>query len=452
MSKQAGCNVWLKLENMQPTQSFKIRGIGCLCAKAFAEQGARHFVAVGDTNAALAVAYSGRQLGVPVTVMVPASSGVQTPPIRPKLELEGAVVVECGRTLRDAYAAACAFAEKTEGALVVDSADDPAAVAGNASLASEISIQLQRREPDAIVVAVGSGGLLAGLVAGLRRCRWQRVPVIAVETHNTNSFQRALLRDADDAAAIAAAAATDSSIASTPTAALPSLLPSLERGPEAECGEIRPPSRPVSEGSAHSLPLQRVTAASAAAADHRASEPTVATCLLAGTTCRSALEAAREHPIVPLSITEAMAVEACRRLLDEHQLLVEVGSAAALSVVGKGLVHQIIPGLNHDSHVVVVVTGGANTNFDRLEACRQRFPYPAPIIAKSGHEIFMCMHDAALTPAPGPAVGAVARAAATPSLDSLSINAGSVLEAAPTQHGTINTATSTAPAAAPPRP
>ncbi|KAJ2761841.1 catabolic L-serine/threonine dehydratase, partial [Coemansia nantahalensis] len=161
-------------------------------------------------------------------------------------------------------------------------------------------------------------------------------------------------------------------------------------------------------GSAHSQPRQRASAAAAAAAAATAAEPTVATCLLAGSTCRCALEAAREHPVVPLSVTEAMAVEACRRLLDEHQLLVEVGSAAALSVVGKGLIHQIIPSLGHTSNVVVVVTGGANINFDRLESCRQRFPYPAPTIAKSGQEIFMCMIDAALpagsaTPTPSAA-------------------------------------------------
>ncbi|KAJ2708928.1 catabolic L-serine/threonine dehydratase [Coemansia spiralis] len=378
MSKQAGCNVWLKLENMQPTQSFKIRGVGSMCAAAVAEQGVRHLVAVGDTNAALAVAYSGRQLGVPVTVMVPAGPA---PPIRPKLELEGAVLVEAGRSLREAYAAARTFADKTDGAHLVDSADDPAAVSGNATIASEISIQLQRREPDAIVVAVGSGGLLAGLVAGLRRCHWQRVPVIAVETHNTNSFQQALLRDAD---------ASDSAA----SVALPSLVPSLDAGPDGE-------PRPASEGLDHPQPRHRpasTAAAAAAAAAASSAEPTVATCLLAATTCRRALEAAREHPVVPLSVTEAMAVEACRRLLDEHQLLVEVGSAAALSVVGKGLIHQIVPGLGHNSNVVVIVTGGANTNFDRLESCRQRFPYPAPIIAKSGQEIFMSMLDAALPP------------------------------------------------------
>ncbi|KAJ2494868.1 hypothetical protein GGI11_008662, partial [Coemansia sp. RSA 2049] len=96
MSKQAGCNIWLKLENMQPTQSFKLRGVGNMCAKAVLEHNAKRFVAVGDTNAALAVSYSGRQLGIPVVVFVPA--GIQPSAVRPKIELEGAELIEDGRS------------------------------------------------------------------------------------------------------------------------------------------------------------------------------------------------------------------------------------------------------------------------------------------------------------------------------------------------------------------
>ncbi|KAJ2608531.1 catabolic L-serine/threonine dehydratase [Coemansia sp. RSA 1365] len=368
MSKQAGYNVWLKLENMQPTQSFKIRGIGSLCAKARADYGAKHYVAIGDTNTALAVAYSGRQLGLPVTVFVP--SGGLMPPIRPKIELEGATVVEEGRTLKEAYAAARVFAENTDGAFVVDTTNDPSIVSGHATIAAEISVQLQRQEPAAIITSVGSGGLLAGLITGFHRCSWQRVPIIAVETHNTNLFQRTLLLEPENQHACVASNA----------GAAPALIPPLEGGPETDC-----------DGSAQPAPLQPPQ--SQTQMQSRALEPTVATCLLSGSICSSAIQLAQSHAVVPLSVTEAMSVEACCRFLDEHHLLVEIGSAAALSVVTKGLVNQIVPALGPESHVVVVVTGGANISLDRLESCRQRFPYPAPIIAKSGHEIFMRMLD-----------------------------------------------------------
>ncbi|KAJ1668555.1 catabolic L-serine/threonine dehydratase [Coemansia sp. RSA 1813] len=409
MSKQAGCNVWLKLENMQPTQSFKIRGIGSMCAKAVLDQGAKRFVAVGDTNAALAVAYSGRQLGVPVAVFVPA--GIQPSIIRPKIELEGADVVEGGRTVGDAYSAACVYVQNNDGAVLVDSADNPAVVLGNATIISEIGIQLQRKEPAAVITSVGSGGLLAGIVTGLHQCRWQRVPVIAAETHNTNTFQKALLFGSDDPSPTNRGASGRGKPGGTGIASKKqrgsdintpfiSLLPSLN---SEACGDSDSKDIVVTGGgktcarpdtkSVYSVCGGR---ARASGGDSRQQEPTVATCLSSGSICSRALELSQAHPVVPVSISEAMAVEACRRLLDDHHLLVEAGSAAALSIVGKGIIHQIVPELDHESHVVVVVTGGANISFDRLEAYRQRFPYPAPIIAKSGQEIFLCMSDTAL--------------------------------------------------------
>ncbi|KAJ1824479.1 catabolic L-serine/threonine dehydratase [Coemansia sp. RSA 2675] len=397
MSKLAGCNVWLKLENMQPTQSFKIRGLGYTCIKAALEQGAKLFVAVGDSNAALAVAYSGRRLGVPVTVFVP--SGVQPSAVRAKIELEGACIQEGGRSIKDAYEAACALVRQTEGAVLVDKADDAAAIAGNATIVPEINVQLQRQAPAAIITAVGSGGLLSGLITGLGHCHWQQVPVIAVETHNTNTFQQALLFDSAHSSDsdTAADAGSDGPANHMKASAQPSLLPPLDEDADvdAKLGMRGKAMLARTESENVAMYLSRVRLSSDA--NRVAAEPTVATCLQSGSVCPSALELARIHPVVPVSVSEAMAVEACRRFLDDHQLLIEIGSAAALSVVGKRLVHQIIPDLGSDDHIVVIVTGGANISFDRLDSCRQRFPYPAPTIAKSGHEIFMRMSDSVLS-------------------------------------------------------
>ncbi|KAJ2233073.1 catabolic L-serine/threonine dehydratase [Coemansia sp. RSA 1722] len=405
MSKQAGCNIWLKLENMQPTQSFKIRGVGSMCINALAEQSAQRLVAIGDTNAALAVAYSARQLGVPATVFVPASNG-PVPAIRSKIELEGADMVEEGRSIKDAYDAARAFAKATDGAVIIDTADDAVAVAGNATIVAEINVQLQRREPIVVVAPVGSGGLLSGLISGLHQNLWNHVPVIAVETHNTSTFQRALLLDSESPGAGSKAAATNGDRRSTtgksklsvlqeppPSTPPPSLLPPFEEDVDVDCDPKTALSSSRSGARSDSESLSYHCSRGRVPGDSRATEPTVATCLSVGSVCTKALELSRAHPVVPISISEAMAAEACRRFLDDHQMLIEVGSAAALSVVGKGLVHQIIPDLGHNSHVVVVVTGGANINFDRLDSYRQRFPYPAPIIAKSGQEIFMRMLD-----------------------------------------------------------
>ncbi|KAJ1724045.1 catabolic L-serine/threonine dehydratase [Coemansia erecta] len=405
MSKQAGCNIWLKLEGMQPTQSFKIRGVGNMCVSALVEHNAQRIVAVGDTNAALAVAYSARQLGVPATIFVPGS-GTQVSVIRPKLELEGADVVEEGRTIREAYKAACDFVQGTEGAILIDTADEEAAIVGNATILNEIALQLKNQEPAVIITPVGSGGLLAGIITGLHQNHWYQVPIIAVETHNTNSFQQALLADSerDDRVeeathsvsgktrVVTTQAATSQGISATPP---PSLLPPLEEEPENGDGELNqgPPGSRASNRSNSEGPSQLHSRVRVSSIDGRSAEPTIATCLSTGSICPKALELSRVHPVVPISVSDAMAAEACRRFLDEHQMLIEVGSAAALSIIGKGLIHQIVPDLDHNSHIVVIVTGGANINFDRIDSYRQRFPYPAPIIAKSGQEVFMRMLD-----------------------------------------------------------
>ncbi|KAJ1836143.1 catabolic L-serine/threonine dehydratase [Coemansia sp. RSA 2703] len=391
---------------MQPTQSFKVRGVGSMCVSALIERNARRFVAVGDTNAALAVAYSARQLGVPATIFVPGGDGgTQIAAIRSKLELEGADVVEKGRTIREAYKAACDFIQCTEGAIIIDTADEEAAIAGNATIINEITLQLKNQEPTVIITPVGSGGLLAGIITGLHQSHWYQVPIIAVETHNTNSFQQALLTDSEQSdgvphsisgktRVVTTKAVTSQSISTTPP---PSLLPPLEEEPEdGDCESNQgPPGSRASNRSNSEGPSQLHSRVRVSSIDGRSVEPTIATCLSTGSICPKALELSRVHPVVPISVSDAMAAEACRRFLDEHQMLIEVGSAAALSIVGKGLIHQILPDLDHNSHIVVIVTGGANINFDRLDSYRQRFPYPAPIIAKSGQEVFMRMLDSA---------------------------------------------------------
>lgn len=392
LSRQTGCNVWIKLENMQPTQSFKVRGVGRLCARAVVEQGAKRLVGVGDTNAALTIAYSGRQLRVPVTIYVPVSANATTnaqhnSPIRAKLALEGAEVIEEGRTIKEAYLAAQSLVSNTrEMAALIDNTDDIVAVAGNATMVTEINVQLQENDPAVIITTVGSGGLLSGLVTGLHRCQWQHVPVIAVETHNTNCFQKALLFGNNDTVSKPQQGNSKEQLPLPP-----SLLPPLDDEIMGGDTEATKPDT-TTEGNTSSTVPPRLDR-SKSSSEGRNTEPTVATCLQSGQICPTALELAQAHPVVPVSVSEAMAVEACRRMLDDHQMLIEIGSAAALSVVGKGLVHQIVPDLTKNSHIVVIVTGGANINFDRLQTCTQRFQYPAPTIAKSGHEIFMRMSD-----------------------------------------------------------
>ncbi|NWI69592.1 SDSL protein, partial [Todus mexicanus] len=186
LSKAAGTKVYMKLENVQPTGSFKIRGIGHLCQEA-AKKGCRRFVSSSGGNAGLAAAYAAKKLGLPVTVVVPSSSGPAT--VR-KLQELGADVEVSGKVWDEANKRALELAQ-AEGCVIVPPFDHPLVWQGHTSLVRELKDSLDTK-PDAIVLAVGGGGLLAGVVAGLHQVGWQDVPIIAAETWGAHSFQAAL--------------------------------------------------------------------------------------------------------------------------------------------------------------------------------------------------------------------------------------------------------------------
>ncbi|XP_058672730.1 serine dehydratase-like isoform X1 [Ammospiza nelsoni] len=186
LSKAAGTKVFMKMENVQPSGSFKIRGIGHLC-QAAARKGCRHFVCSSGGNAGLAAALAARELAMPITVVVPSSSG---PTAVRKLQELGATVEVYGKVWDDANSRAQELA-KTEGWVIIPPFDHPLVWEGHASLVRELKDSLEDK-PGAIVVAVGGGGLLAGVVAGLQQVGWQDVPVIAAETLGAHSFHEAL--------------------------------------------------------------------------------------------------------------------------------------------------------------------------------------------------------------------------------------------------------------------
>ncbi|XP_027737702.1 serine dehydratase-like [Empidonax traillii] len=186
LSKAAGTKVFMKLENVQPTGSFKIRGIGHLCQEA-AKKGCRRFVCSSGGNAGMAAAYAAKKLGLPITVVIPSSSG---PIPKRKLEELGATVEVYGKAFDDANERAQELL-KTEGWVSIHPFDDPLVWQGHTSLVRELKDSLETK-PDAIVLSVGGGGLLAGVVEGLQQVGWQDVPIIAAETWGAHSFHEAL--------------------------------------------------------------------------------------------------------------------------------------------------------------------------------------------------------------------------------------------------------------------
>jgi threonine dehydratase len=180
LSQPAALPVTLKLEQLQHTGSFKPRG-------AFANLLAAQIPAAGVTaasggNHGAAVAYAAAELGVKARIFVP----MLTPPA--KLDLirsYGAEVVQAG----DKYSAAferCRDYAAQSGAMLIHAYDSPQTIAGQGTLALELEAQVP--DLDTVLVAVGGGGLIAGVAAwyssGLR--------IVGIEPETCPTLERAL--------------------------------------------------------------------------------------------------------------------------------------------------------------------------------------------------------------------------------------------------------------------
>ena len=184
LSVITGSSVWLKMEALQPSGSFKLRGIGHAC-ETYLARGARRFVSSSGGNAGLAVAYAGRALKVPVTVVVPVTTTARAKEL---LLLENARVVVHGASWQEANDHAQSLLGPEDAFL--HPFDDPLLWQGHATLVDEIAAC--GGKPDAIMLSVGGGGLLSGVIEGLHRNGWSDIPVIAVETEGADSFHQAV--------------------------------------------------------------------------------------------------------------------------------------------------------------------------------------------------------------------------------------------------------------------
>lgn len=186
LSQVLGSTVYLKCENVQPAGSFKIRGIGHYCQE-MARKGCRHLVCSSGGNAGIAAAYCARKLGLPATIVLPQGP---SPKVVKRLEGEGAEVQLAGKVWDEANVKALELAQQ-DGWVDVPPFDHPLIWEGHASLVQELKEALGSA-PGALVLAVGGGGLLAGVAAGLEKVGWLHVPIVAVETRGADSFYAAV--------------------------------------------------------------------------------------------------------------------------------------------------------------------------------------------------------------------------------------------------------------------
>ncbi|MGJ7508638.1 threonine/serine dehydratase [Variovorax sp. GT1P44] len=177
--KVRGVEVWLKLEHLQVSGSFKARGMmNRLLANDIPASGA--IVASGG-NAGIATAAAAQALGVHCAVYLPK---VSTEAKRARLRALGAEVVVVGEAYGDALAA-CLERQRETGALLTHAYDQPEVVAGAGTLGREI--EQQGGLPDSVLVSVGGGGLIGGLAAWFE----QRSRVVALEPELAPTLVRA---------------------------------------------------------------------------------------------------------------------------------------------------------------------------------------------------------------------------------------------------------------------
>lgn len=337
LSKHAGCNVYLKLENVQPSGAFKSRGIGnhmqMRLPQTHSAHDARqnghsedgsgtHFFCSSGGNAGLACVHAAVTLECPATIVVPMSTNAY---IIGKLRDAGAHdVVQIGESWYEADQHLVKVLlpktkESGQNAVYVPPFDSPDIWTGNATMVEEILKQLPKAEqsypvkstsstaePDAIVCSVGGGGLFSGIMQGLDtyapNCKTR---VVAVETVGADSLSQA-----------------------------------------------------VQEGKLITLP--GITS--------------IATTLGARTVAQKAFEYASQDDRVSTAVlTDAEAVGACLRFANDERMLVEPSCGVSLALCYTGKLRQYVPDLTPNSTVVFIVCGGSNASLEGLAESKKRF-------------------------------------------------------------------------------
>jgi threonine dehydratase len=169
-----GYELALKLECLQVTGSFKARGAISKLASLSAAEVARGLITASGGNHGAAVAYAGWVAGTPATVFVPDNVA----PLKArKIEGWGARLLVAGSVWDESNRAALALAER-EGLTYVHPFADPAVMAGQGTVALEILEQ--DPEIDTLLVAIGGGGLIAGIAVAAKALK-PEIRIIGVE-------------------------------------------------------------------------------------------------------------------------------------------------------------------------------------------------------------------------------------------------------------------------------
>jgi threonine dehydratase len=182
-----GKRLLLKAEHLQKTGSFKARGA---LAKALTLESPKGLLAVSSGNHAQGVAYAARVLGVRALLVIPEEA---SPLKKAAARAYGAEVVDRGVTAENREEVAKALKEET-GYALIHPFDDPWVIAGQGTTGLELMVQAGKRGvfPEAVLVPVGGGGLIAGVATAVKALSPTTL-VLGVEPEGADDARRSLL-------------------------------------------------------------------------------------------------------------------------------------------------------------------------------------------------------------------------------------------------------------------
>ena len=186
LSQRLNNKLLLKREDLQPVFSFKLRGAYNKMSKLTANELKRGVIAASAGNHAQGVALAAQRLGASATIVMP----VTTPQIKiGAVEGRGASVILHGESYSEAYAHAVTLG-KNRNLTFIHPYDDPDVIAGQGTIAMEILRQC--REPiHALFIAIGGGGLIAGISAYVKRLR-PEIKIIGVQPVDSDGMAQSL--------------------------------------------------------------------------------------------------------------------------------------------------------------------------------------------------------------------------------------------------------------------
>jgi threonine dehydratase len=185
LSRIAGCQVYAKLEYQQRTGSFKERGARNALLQLPQDARSRGVTAASAGNHALALAWHGRDLGIPVTVVMPRVAPLvkqaRCRELGAQVEIHGANIAEA-KELAEKFVA-------EQGLTYIHGFNDAAIIAGAGTVGLEVIEEVP--DLDAVIVPVGGAGLLAGVGIAMKACKPSAL-VVGVEPRRAASFAEAL--------------------------------------------------------------------------------------------------------------------------------------------------------------------------------------------------------------------------------------------------------------------